>query len=109
MNTYRNRPLCLLLEKPLQFDGCTGSYHSPSFVESISKVNSSPIISNVYFISVSFAMATNKEPTSAIAQKVLERYEAGIPLFTREVLEDLNRQLEEGRKIVTIKDYYGCE
>lgn len=54
-------------------------------------------------------MATNKEPTSAIVQKVLERYEADIPLFTREVLEDLNRQLEEGRKIVTIKDYYGRE
>ncbi|ODM24318.1 hypothetical protein SI65_01974 [Aspergillus cristatus] len=54
-------------------------------------------------------MATNKEPTSVIVQKVLERYEAGIPLFTREVLEDINRQLEEGRNSVTIKDYYGRE
>lgn len=50
-------------------------------------------------------MATNTEPTSAIIQKVLDRYEAGIVLFTREVLEDISRQLGEGRESMTTKGY----
>lgn len=43
------------------------------------------------------------------ARRARELYEAGKPLFTRAVLEDLDRRIERGEKKVVIKDYLDRE
>lgn len=42
-------------------------------------------------------------------RKVLDLYAAGKPLFTRALLEDINRRMEAGDKRVKIKDYLDRE